>query len=245
MKSSLRGGKPIPMPRGEVGRVVAKLVRRFPVCNPGKATPPPDYQEMCAVTKPVGYRGRPVYVCLVPRAAGSWLTKDDLVLGGDYSRRRGLVQLFVNRDQCAAPKRWAQEMRSTLRHELTHAADPYVTHRKTKYAAVTKKTPRVQHALIPETACGYYLDPVEITARIAQVEEELLRSDARREIRRDVRSGILKRGNLQNVLFESPTYVNIAPCLEKSPKAQRRFYQLAARMWAAGTFGPPPRRSFS
>ena len=241
----LRGGKPIPMPKGEVGRVTAKLVKRFPVCATGKVTPPPDYQELCTTTGPVGYRGRPIDVCLVPKAASSWLELDELVLSGDYSRRRGVIRLMVNQEQCAAPKRWATEMRSTLRHELTHAADPYGTHRKTRYAhpgeIVKKKTPRIKHAILPETACGYILDPVEVTARVAQVEEELLRSKTRHEIRRDVRHGVLRPGNLQKVLYESPTYVNVVPCLAKAPKIHRRFYQLAARLWAAGKLGPPPR----
>ena len=217
------------MPKGEVGKIVARLVKSFQACGDGKVTPPPDYAAPCTTAKNLGYRGRPIRTCVIPTQATNWQSLYNLVLEGSYFRREGKIWIHVNMDQCARPQRWAQEMRSTLRHELTHAADPYVTHRKTPYAH-------------PDTVsrCHYWLDPVEVTARIAQVEEELLRSETRRTIRRDVRHGMLRPGGLHHVLHESPTYVKGLPCISEAPKVRRRFYQLAARLWASGKLGPRP-----
>ena len=230
------------MPRGEVGRVAARLVAQFARGGESGATTPPDYIENCVITS-VGRDG-PTRVCAWPRSTDNWLTKGDLVLGGHYSARRRFVAIEVNRDQCASPKRWAGEIRATLRHELTHAADPYVHVRNTPYArpgTVVKKAPRVEHPLLEPHACGYYLDPVEVTARLAQVEEQLLAAETRRTIRRDVRKGFIKPGQLASILLESPAYLTAAHCLAKVPKIHRRFRQLAARLWRSGKLGPPPR----
>jgi hypothetical protein len=239
----LRGGKTIPMPKGEVGRIAAKLVGLFSRCGADTATPPPGYLDNCVISR-AGLRGRPIQVCAIPRSTNHWSQEHDLVLGGYYSKLRGYIQVEVNRDECAERKRWATEIRRVVRHELTHAADPYVCVRKKPYArrgTVVKKALKIEHAFLDPNICGYVLDPAEVTARLAQVEEELLSAETRHTIQRDVRKGILKPGKLPTILYESPTYMNIVPCLDKAPKVKRRFYQLAARLWAAGKLGPPPR----
>ena len=104
------------------------------------------------------------------------------------------------------------------------------------------KAPKIEdHPFLDPNVCGYILDPEEVTARIAQVEEELLTSRARHQIRRDVRHGFIKPGTLHRALNESRTYTRIVPCLDKAPKVHQRFYQLAARLWSSGKLGPRPR----
>lgn len=240
----LSGGKTIPLPKGEVGKVAAKLVSKFRSCSisgevSNKVAPPPDYQANCtrfeAPFRPEKpglkqrYKeGGTIHTCTENKVARSWLSKGKLIISGYYSPSGKQVRVQVNPDACAEPERWKEEIRTILRHEFTHAADPYVHVRKTNYS-------KLQDDL---DECAYLNDPVEVTAQLAEVEEELLSAKTRLAILRSARHGYPGSGRLHEVLHESPTYLKRLSCV--TPKINRRFFQLAARLWQSGKLGPRP-----
>lgn len=211
----------VKLPKGEVGRVAATLVRQFPRCDrndPELATPPPDYQAAC-----VRSSVRKTYVCAQPVHNVHWSAKGDLVTGGYYSPRGGQIRVKVEANQCAPRSEWQRRLREVLRHEMTHAADPYVHVRRRPYAKATSES----------NFCQYVRDPVEVAANLAEVQEEILNSKRRQHITWQVHRGHISRP--EEILHESPTYLRIITCL--TPRIKRRFMQMTARLWAAGTFG--------
>jgi hypothetical protein len=226
-KRTLAGGGVIKLPEGEVGRVAAALVKQFHSCTPAGvktplAVPPPDYQAACTLSPPKSY------ICTEPVHDVHWAAKGDLVTGGYYSPKSGEIVLKVEAGKCAPRTAWARRMREMLRHEMTHAADPYVHVRRKPYAKpVTDKD-----------YCKYVRDPAEVAANMAEVQEELLNASRRHDIEWQTRKGHIEQP--WEILHISPTYLRVLTCL--TPKLKRRFYQMAARMWASGKLGPLPRR---
>lgn len=218
----LVGGGTIKIPKGEVGRLAAKLLEKFSKCGTAPngeqlLMPPPDYVDSCTRTA--------IAVCSMPVEAG-WASKGDLVVGGSYSRRTHTVTMHVER-ACVTRSDWMRRMLPVLRHELTHSRDPYVRVRRKPYARFSQDV----------DLCKYFQDPVEVAAFLAESEQELLSSPVRQRIAWERRKGYLERP--EDILMESQTFLRMRNCM--TPKIHRRFLQMAARLWSSGKLGPLPR----
>lgn len=240
----LAGGKPIPLPKGEAGRIAAMLIKQFKPCDGDNVVP--DF--VCTKSRPI-HAGRYVEVCAV-------LTDDsparvpgrEHVPGGHFRPAHprspssaGGIQVRVT-ETCRPRALWNKEMRSVIQHELAHAADPsiHMQHARVIRARETR-TPIPHHGATPDTDfCGYVNKPIEITARIAQVAHELSAMTARAAIRQRLDyEHPDDPARAHEILYKSTTYNAVEGCL--TPKNKRKFLQLAARLWQSGRYGTPPR----
>ena len=222
----LAGGKPIPLPKGEAGRIAAALIKQFKPCG-DDGTVVADYAH--AVSRPV-YRGKPVgvSVTLVDTAPPGTPPHRQFVQSGVFrpnppqGRHAGSVTVRVT-ESCRTPAAWNKDMRSVIQHELAHAAD------------VAARTQGVS----ADDFCRYVNAPTEITARVAQVAHELSSTEARKAVRQRVDYAHPDDpARAHEILYKSPTYNAVENCL--TPKNKRKFLQLAARLWQSGRFGALP-----
>lgn len=223
--TKLAGGKPIPLPKGEAGRIAAALIKQFKPCGDGAVIA--DFA--CTVSRPV-YRGKPVSVCttLTDNAPPSTPPHRRFVRSGTFrpnppqGRHAGNVAIRVT-ESCRAPAAWNKDMRSVIQHELAHAADVAT---------------RVQSVSVDDV-CRYVNAPTEITARVAQVAHELSSAEVRKAVRQHIDYAHPDDPvRAHEILYKSPTYNAVANCL--TPKNKRKFLQLAARLWQSGRFGTLP-----
>jgi len=221
----LAGGGTIRLPKGDVGRVAAEIVRKFPPCGPAGAhldlrVPPQRWSPACTI-----WRG--VNICAEPVERSPDAPRGPLVAGGGYLPYAGQIRVRVDASCCAPVLEWQAQLRSALRHEMTHAEDPYLRKRRKPYS---------KPGVDDESYCRYVRDPSEQAAYLAEVRGEVLAAPARHRIERLVRKGLLRRPG--EILEESETYSRIASCL--TPRQRRRFLQMAARIWQSGRLGPLP-----
>lgn len=220
----LAGGKPIPLPKGEAGRIAAALIKQFPACGPDHVR-----GDFASTTSRPVYAGKPVGVSVFPVPGDPNAPPHrEHVPAGSFARysprgqHAGRVRLDVT-PSCRRRADWNRDMRSVIQHELAHAADVTTTYR---------------HAASDEF-CGYVNAPTEITARIAQVAHELSSTEARKAVRQRVDYAHPDDpARAHEILYKSPTYNAVENCL--TPKNKRKFLQLAARLWQSGRFGPMP-----
>ncbi len=246
----LAGGKPIPLPKGEAGRIAAALVKKFKPCGDGNVVP--DFA--CTISRPV-YRGKPVRVCAklvdLPTAYDPHNPSRYNAPGGTFEPaavddpKAGYVAVHVT-ETCRQRAFWAPDMRTIIQHELAHAADPAVHARHARATrAIAAKAPlprqiRREQSKRPDADyCGYINLPREIVARTAQVAHELSTTKVRQAVRRDVdEAPSYDPVRPEALLRHSPTYHSVQRCL--TPKNKRKFLQLAARLWQSGRFGALP-----
>lgn len=249
--TKLAGGKPIPLPKGEAGRIAAALIKKFKPC--GEDSVVPDF--VCVRSRPI-YQGKAVRVCTklveVPTEYNPFNPNRYRVPSGSFTpadvdvpRTAGYVTVDVT-ETCWRPAFWAPGMRTIIQHELAHAADPAVHARHAQATrAIATKTPlprwvereRSKHP--DDDYCGYINLPREVVARTAQVAHELSTTKVRQAVRRDVdEAPSYDPVRPEAILQHSPTYYNVQRCL--TPKNKRKFLQLAARLWQSGRFGALP-----
>jgi hypothetical protein len=151
---------------------------------------------------------------------------------GNYDPFGKVVNVFLPSDMCAPRWRWWNYLSGVIRHELTHAADPWVNSPgwMTRYG---KRAP-----MASKEFCKYITSPHEMTSFLANVEEELKRNEVSSQVKQMVKSGHIGRHQLFSVVELSETYREIKHCLGRRDK--QRFALMVARLWSEGTFGPLP-----
>lgn len=198
----------IEVPAQDINRVARKLVSHFKpnedVCQRGDVLPALARVRGFQVRRPDG-EVKTVDIEVIP----NHLRKSNT---GAYLPSYNTVQLLPDATMCATPGRWKEKLYGTLRHELTHVADPRIA-------------PGRGYARKHTTHCDYINDPLEVTARVGEVREQLETSP---DFRYTARKGEpITNGDIR---ISSETYATIERCL--TPANKKRFLKTAARVYS-------------
>lgn len=256
------GAAEIPWETSEA--IVTAFLRHFDDnCTDGRIKPPSTDEVVTGgialIPDLVTGAPRPVEIILAPSSGAFHVTS--LPATGEWNPKERRITISPTRGACKSPASWSNILHSTIRHELTHAADPglvkknqrmvrfqhqviaWVENDRRGPAPRLSSLPKAQRAeavmLLESMATGRR--PVMDQTMCQYVRDPYEARAFLTQVASEVElvGARLKadprekgfRDPVEALRAASPTFREIEPCL--TPKGKRKYLQAAARAWAA------------